>query len=761
MNHSNKEISARYQRAFQLEAGGRGITPQGMGKYTLNTTVYPHWIENSCCFWYERDTTTGKTYQLVDAQTQTNDSAFNHVSLARALSSHSGETVDAGSLPISQVTITVVPHQVKFTAFDRRWCFDEGSQSLNIIDGYPIDWKLSPDRKKAVFVRDHNLWLRDLVKDIEQPLTQDGEACYAYAATPTVYGRQERETVEAIWSADSQRLFTLVRDTRQVAIGPPLVQHVPDDGSVRPRVLNPERRVGMPGDKHIEVYRFLAIDITSGAIQNADYRGCPVFMPPYVGFFSGIRGWWAADNRHGYFIDLARDGRTGRLVEFDTDSGETRVIIEETEAARFTFIPLTHFATLIVPLPSTQEVIWYSERSGWAHLYLYDLNTGSLKHPITEGEWVVRTVLHYDAERREVWIQCGGRIAEHNPYYCDICRVNIDTGELTPVASSDHEYTVCDGRGRAAYRLSLGGSSALGVSANGRYVVTTRSRVDEMPVSLLLDRDGQTLLTLEQGEVPALPTNWQWPEPVMLKAADGVTDIYAVVCRPSDFDPALSYPVVDCSWGDFIPVGSFTNDLANSMFYLTLSAVAELGFIAVMVIGRGTAMRSKSFYDDKAHSLLFSYHIDDHIAALQQLAERYPYMDLTRVGAASHSSSVAPIVGLLDYPDFYKVGVCTNPFSDLSLLGEFYGDHTAAGAPEGLRIEQEVGRLQGKLLLIHGMLDDCTPVASTFRLVEALQKANKDFDMLLLPNLWHGRSHYAIRRAYDYLVEHLQESIPQ
>ena len=758
--NSTEEITACYRRAFLLDKGKAYRTADNpAGKLSLNTTVFPYWIEGSHCFWYERETITGKTYCLVNATTASHCQAFNHQQLADSLSAQTKETLAPDNLPLQQVDISLDPKRIKFTAFGQRWCYEDDNATLQTIDHYPDTWLVSPDGTKAVFVRAHNLWLKELATGQERVLTQDGEMFYAYAATSTVYGCQELERVEAIWSGDSQRLFTLVRDTRQVNIAPPLVQHVPEDGSLRPTILNPERRVGMPGDEHIEVNFFLAIDVNSGAIQFADYRGCPPFMPPYIGYFSGHRGWWSTDHRHAYFIDLARGGRTGRLLCFDTCSGETKVLIEEKEDYRFTFVPMSHFCPIMMPLPESNEVIWYSERSGWAHLYLIDTLTGELKHSITQGEWLVRNVLRFDAERREVWIQTGGRSTAINPYYCDVCRVNIDTGELTPIISGNHNYVVCDSKSRVDMLLGPHASSRLGVSPEGEYVVTTRSRVDAMPVSVLLDRNGHELLTIETATAPGLPEAWQWPEPIMLKAADGVTDIYAVVFRPSNFNPAQSYPVVDCSWGEWIPTGSFSNSMGKRN-YKTGSALAELGFIVVMVLSRGTAMRSKAFYQDKDYSLLFSYHLDDHITAIEQLATRYPYMDLNKVGVVSTGSATTSLLGLLQYPNFYKVGISCNPFSDLSLLGEFYGDYTSAGLSADTiktqRIEGLADKLQGKLLLIHGMLDDRTPVASTFRLVDAFQKTNKNFDMLILPNLKHDPSDYTFRRTCDYLVRHLK-----
>ncbi len=203
--------------------------------------------------------------------------------------------------------------------------------------------------------------------------------------------------------------------------------------------------MALPGDEHIDEYRFLSIEVETGQQQDAYYRRCPVFRNA-EGFFSGHRGWWSNNSRHAYFIDIERGGdHVARLVEFDTHTGHTRTVIEEESPDTCFKLRLdSRLPIHTKPLPNSDDVLWYSERSGWGHLYLYDLKTGELKHPITKGDWIVREIHHYDAERRELIIQTAGRIAGRDPYYCDICRVNIDTGEISPIISTDHEYLVFD-----------------------------------------------------------------------------------------------------------------------------------------------------------------------------------------------------------------------------------------------------------------------------------------------------------------------------
>jgi dipeptidyl aminopeptidase/acylaminoacyl peptidase len=429
------------------------------------------------------------------------------------------------------------------------------------------------------------------------------------------------------------------------------------------------------------------------------------------------------------------------VLKLDTQTGKVTELFIEDPSIDCPSMPTSHIRTVMMPLPESNEVIWYSERSGWAHLYLYDLTTGQLKNTITSGDWLVRGLLHYDATRRDLFIQTANRTPGRNPYYCDIGRVNIDTGELTTLMSTDHDYSVADCR----YTPS---TINQGVSPSANYIVTTRARIDDAPVSLLLDRDGNELLTLETADFSAMPDNWQWPEPVMLKGADNKTAIHGIIYRPADFDPNKSYPVLDLSWGHSPPI---TPAVGGWMFYGAL-AWAELGFIVVKFGNRGGGLRHKAFHDD-INPALPHYNKDDCAAAIRQLAERFPYMDITRVGLASYTLYPEASTGLLIHPDLYKVGVDINPMTDARLMPKIgnFGGGTKCPPHENF-----VNKLRGKLLLIHGMMEDVVLVGATFRLVEALQKANKPFDMLVLPNVdHHGPLDYATRRSWDFMVTHL------
>ena len=262
--------------------------------------------------------------------------------------------------------------------------------------------------------------------------------------------------------------------------------------------------------------------------------------------------WWAQDSRYAFFIDLSRDGKTVSIVKWDTHTSKTEILIEETSD---TYVRLRHTVNeppALLPLPDSNELIWFSERTGSSHLYLYDLNNGELKQPITTGNWLVRDILHFDADRRELIIQTAGRNPEFNPYYKDICKVNIDTGELVPLASDNFHYLCYRYLEEFTSSLTSVGLLPNGVrhtiSPCGQYIVCVRSRVDTLPETILIDRDGREILCIETADDSGLPHDWSWPEPVKLMAADGKTDIYGVVFRPPGLIPStviqlLSFPL--------------------------------------------------------------------------------------------------------------------------------------------------------------------------------------------------------------------------
>lgn len=770
-------ILTRYELAGKIHQGSARNT------MTKNDVVHPHWIVGSHCFWYKRASKNGNELRLVDPQSATNEPAFDHKALSDALSNATKQIIDYQNLPLKNVTITLAPLEVFFTAFDKHWGFKSETEELKEIEEIqqdrrspfgdnpifspqflPADQQTldSPNGTTTAFIRDHNIWLRDLTTGDERVLTEDGTVDYSYSSNRCL---GIDTAVQAQWSPDSKRLFTVRRDSRKV-VPRTTINYVPLDGSLRPQVQ--EYKLPSPGDEHVDPYHFAAIEVSTGQLQAADYPPIPLTRSGILtdGFFRAKLGWWSYDSQHAFFVDVTRGAKAVRVVKWDTHSGSTQVLFEETSD---TFVKLCHELLdplQILPLPNSDELIWFSERSGWAHLYLYDLKTGKLKHSITEGEWLVRDLLHYDPNRRELLLRTAARDPDISPYYNDICKVNIDSGVLTTLVSGCFDHSVYLINGCRIQCDNISGNEygeVNGVSPCGNYLVTTRSRVDTVPETLLIDRNGEEILTIEIADVSGLPTDWQWPEPVKLKGADGKTDIYGVVFFPHGFSPDKSYPVVEYANAartfSGSPQGSFINSQQNGFVYYFASALAALGFIVVTMDGRGTPLRNKAFADHHYGDPAFTSDFTDRIAGLQQLAKRYPSMDLERVGIASAEVPTNAIYALLKYSDFYKVVVQHCPWDPRFVPAPFEemynGTVDKTVMTKACYPEDFVESFSGKLLLIVGMTSTIT-MASTFRFVEAMQKANKDFDMLCMPNMNHEMTDYTIRREWDYLVRNLQ-----
>lgn len=756
-----QDLDARYQRAALLYKATLDTN-----HVAHNTILMPHWIEGADCFWYRRKTHSGVEFRLVNAETSANLLAFDHKALGAALAKMVDQEIATDNLPIENVRITLSPLQVRFTAFDKRYHFDAKTQHCQAIEpellAHHSERLVSPDERKIAFIYEFNIWIKDTETGEEYALTKDGEQYNAYGASPQGWGFQI-PNIQACWSPDSKRLFTLQTDCRRVK-SVPLIEHVPHDGSLRPSVS--EIRCAFPGDEHIEEQRLLSIDVQSGTIQLAQYHAVPVNRSTW-GLFIDNLAWWGQDSQLAYFVDMDRGDQIARVIEFDTHTGTTRQVFEERSSSFINLSPNEITAAALLPLPDSNELIWFSERNGWGHLYLYDLESGECKNAITQGEWVVREILHFDREKRELWIQAGGRIPTHDPYYLDICIVDVDTGDIKTIASTNHEYIAIGGCVShpliSTAVLENWRNHTVAVSPSSRFVVTTRSRVDQVPVSLLITRDGETRCEIETADVFGLPNDWQWPEPVQLLGADSKTNIYGVVFRPSDFNPNKQYPIIDFSYcsgfyAPFTPKGSFD----NTYFYLLPAFLSELGFVVVMLEGRGTGYRDRSFSASGYGWLPAGNSSEDRVSGIRQLADRYPYMDINRVGIMGQYGSVGAVYGMLEHPDFYKVGV-SHGLQDPRLMCSVYGERHEGVTPEN-RVnkyaESMVANLRGKLLLIHNQLDRKTNASTTWRIVEALQKANKDFDLLMLPthdgSSGHtGSRHYAWRRTCDYFVRNL------
>lgn len=753
------DFSQFYQQAQNL------IDGVWSKKLVINDGVFPHWIGDSEFFWYQRDTHNGKEYRLVNANLASNNLAFNHEKLAVALQASSGQIFNSFDLDIIVEEITLSPLNVYFMAINRYWVFNEEKSTCTEIKRPNLGGIRSPDHKKEVFVKDYNIWLRDLLSNQEEPLTVDGSQDYAYGKAAFTMGLQ-RIPFEAVWSPDSKFLLTYQLDLREVKTHQRFIS-VNNNDDIEPEIYKETK--AYPGDDIVEAYRLVAIETGSGKVQAADYHKVPICRIAVEFFsFDGF-GWWDGDGLTAYFVDVGRGAKNVRVVAFDPHTGATRIVMEEFSD---TFISLSHgvfpSAPLLRPLPNTRELIWFSERDGWGHLYLYDLTTGRLKNQITCGEWVVREILHVCPDRRELIVQTSGRDSTISPYYKDICRINIDSGELTPLAEGNFEHNVFvykDFRAITRVLLGLDSNGIHSVTPSGTYFVTTRSRVDCLPESVLIDRKGNEVLLLEVCQDVGLPSDWHWPEPVSFKGADRDTDLHGVIFRPLNFSSDKLYPVLDYSntvcYVSSLPQGSFINDVYCGETYLMGMAYAALGFIVVIMDVPGMPCRHKSFHDKHYGRMDSVNSFDDRVSGIKQLAERYPYMDIERVGIVDYDGATAPALGLLHRGDFYKVGVNVE-FEDprfgfpTSPVVEMYEGVKQADKPYD---DTLLEALEGKLLLVHG-LQSSKPPAMTLQLISGFLEKQKSVDMLLEPLGIHCVTSNGLRCTWDYLVRHLLKISP-
>ena len=752
-------VESRYDDVLPRFHKAEGVL-QGLlsSRLVKNDAVFSHWTSCGNYFWYHRTTDNGKEYRLVDPVMGTNNLAFDHHSLATALSRKSRVIFNPNDLDIMLTNIEMPDKKIFFSALNKQWIFSAEGEIYASKDERISDRLYSPNGKKCVFVRSENLWILDVASGVEAPLTTDGTADFCYARAPSPYGWPNTASLQAVWSSDSKRVLTHQLDLRKVE-STSFVHHVPDDGCTRPQFT--ERKISFPGDKNAELYRIVSINVDNSDIQQADYIQCLVSRFAAGYFTEENFGWWSNDCRCAYFIDITRGSKTVRVVEFDTDTGDIKILIEETSN---TFVKLSHSVfdrPLLWPVIDRDELILFSERTGWGHLYLYDLKTGSVIRRITQGNWLVRDILHYSPERRELLIQTSHRNQLISPYYRDVCRVNIDSCELTTLASGNYENVVfhpLSQQVKMRYMLDQDGRDVSGVSPSGEFIVVTRSRVDCAPVSILINRSGAELLTLEETDINELPVDWEWPEPICVKSASNDLNLYGVIYKPLGFSPNKLYPVLDFSCVhpgfSYVPHAAFTSGVFCGEAYLLGAAYAALGFIVVAIESPGMPFRNKAFQDISYGHIASHNAFSDRISGLRQLAEDRQYMDLSRVGLIGCDGAADPVFGLLEHPEFYKVGVSIaydNAKYCLSSLYDMFGGESVDDLSDDL-----IQSLDGKLLLVHGMADYASPPMATMSLVGCFSRLNKDFDLLLLPSNGHEMSGFMLLSTWKYLIEHLQ-----
>ncbi|KAA2253621.1 prolyl oligopeptidase family serine peptidase [Solihabitans fulvus] len=727
--------ASAYRSAEQLLRHNRS-------KLVFGDKVRPQWIDGGVRFWYSLRTAAGRQFVLVDPAAGTREPAFDHGRLASALASAAGQQVDAAKLPFEAIEFT--GGAVEFDAFESSWRCDLDTYVCERADAGPPGSFLditSPDGKHAVYLNGHDLWVRSVEDGAERALTSDGEADRQYGASPFTPDVLLAKIglpylpPAVTWSPDSTRVLTHLTDQRAVR-QTHLVEAMPADGG-EPRLVT--QRYAFPGDEHVPLGEFVVLDVATGAAVRANTE--PLLMPLMSPITTGW-AWWAEDGSAVHYLRQSRDVRTLSLHRLDPATGEVTTLLTESGATRVEPAQQQTQQPMVRVLSGGREVLWYSQRDGWGHLYLVDLRS-ELHAQVTSGRWAVQEILHVDEAAGVVYFVASG-LVEADPYRRSVCRVGLDGSGFARITDDDLDHVVT-------------------VAENAEYFIDSASTSQTPPVISVRDWTGRVAVELERADITGLvATGWSPPEPFRVKAADGETDIHGVLYLPHGFDPRRSYPVIDHPYpGPHIRRGSSAFD--PGILGHDAEAAAALGFVVVAVDGRGTPGRDKAFHDASYGRLQDGGGLVDHVAALRQLAESRPWMDLDRVGIFGLSGGgFATVRAMGTFPEFYKVGVAEAGNHDNRFYHLWWAETYDGPASENdyLRTSnvELADRIEGKLLLIHGGMDDNVHPHLTLRLVDRLIAADKDFDLLIVPGAEHaffGYEHYVSRRRWDFLVRNL------
>ncbi len=744
----------------------------------LNLDLAFNWIGNSDRFLFERRTPQGDEYVLMDARTGTQSLVFEADALRRALAAACGAPDDDS--PPRIIDLTVDADGARLTIDTTRGSFkwDAAAGACSALSPpLPADWVVSPDRRKAVARRGNDLWLHDLQAARERRLTDDGEANFAYGdinpAFDTSQVARRRAGAPApllgvLWSPDSRFVIALRQDLRPFPQRLHVAEYVPADA---PDTLAHFRRVPLARDPVAPASKLVILDTLAGTVRSVQLAEQALNDYALLYFIGGMV-WWAEGGKL-FVLTANRGGARYALHCVELATGGAAEVIHEVAAFNVRLNAADYARPNVYVFSNAREAVWYSERSGCGHLYLYELPNGTVKRQLSAGAWTVFDLLHVDEARRLAYFTAASRMPGGDPYYRYLYRVGLDGGDpqlLTPEVADHRFNNFFFGSARRRAAAAGVGESGSSISPSGRYFVDSHSTVGRAPRYLVRKTSGELVAEFLQSDASGLYAwGWQPPQRVAVKAADGRTDLYAVITRPRGFDPEKKYPVIDYLYpgpqGSAAPRGFADQLLGGSIHHV--QTYADAGFIIVTLDGRGTAYRSRAFREAflGADDVLG---LSDHVAALQGLAAQFPYLDLSRLGVMGQSfGGYAALRALLAHPQLFKAAVAaTGPASWLDMAGQvsverFFG--VPCASPEALARYESLSngrlaaRLQGHALLIYGGIDQNVPLKHAFMLFDAFIKAQKHIDMLIVPDADHGvaREPYAIERSIKFFREHL------
>lgn len=708
-----------YNRAYSLRQ-------KFSGYQVYHSDVNPHWVTGTSSFWYLQRTPQGNEYLLVDADRQIRRPLFVRDSLAVQLQQSLGRRVDARNLPLDKGNLEASLDVFRFVCDGYNWRYEIAANRLTREGKVPPRGKgrhwmetddekgwgpvTSPDGKYEAYIKNDNIFVRDKASGRERQLSQDGTLSNYYSSYIQ-------------WSPDSRKVLSCrIRPVQKRYVY--YVESSPRD-QLQPKLHQQE--YAKPGDElPFKVPCIFHVETGQRCIPETS-----LFAHQYS--LSYLR--WDADSKSVTFEYNERGHKTYRVLELSAEDGKVRTLIEEKEE-KYVNYPLIYRNYL----QDGKHILWTSERDNYNHLYLYDRTTGRPVRQITKGRWYVRGVQHVDEQNQWIYFSANGMNPKEDPYLIHYYRIGFDGKGLV-------ELTPDEGMHQAWF------------SSDYRYLVDVYSKVDTPPVAVLRDaRTGRQVMPLEQADISRLEANgWRAPEVFSAKGRDGKTDIWGVIYRPTNFDPSRKYPVVEYIYSG--PGGQHVPKSFSS-YNWWMTSLAELGFIVVQVDGMSTSFRSKDF-EEVCYKNLKDAGLPDHMAWLQEAARRYPYMDLDRVGIfGSSAGGQEAMSAVLFHPEFYKAAYSACGCHD-NRMDKIWWNELWMGYPvdssyiESSNVEQ-AHRLERPLMLVVGEMDNNVDPASTMQVVNALIKANKDFELVVVPGAGHTMGdNFGEHKRYDFFVRHL------
>jgi dipeptidyl aminopeptidase/acylaminoacyl peptidase len=736
--------------------------------YNVNPLVYhsverPVWLADGRA-WYRDRGPDGITFVLIDPAKKTKGPAFDQARLATALNAAQdaeggrGQRFEANRLPISEFSLSDNGQTILLTTGQRHWSCDlSGAGSCKSTDPKRQSseprgpqargraaFELSPDGTKAAFIRDWNLYVRDVATGKETQLTTDGVKDYGYATDNA--GWQSSDTPVLLWSPDSKKIATFQQDQRKVG-----EMYLVPVTNTHPRLK--AWKYPLVGDTEITMIERVIINVDSPKVIRLKMPQDQHRSTLCDDVHCRGGGWddvqWNDDATKIAFASSSRDHKQVWLRVADAANGDIREVMTETAPK---FFESGNNKVNWKYLWDTNEVLWFSERDGWGQMYLYDGATGKLKNQITQGEGNVTQVLLVNAATRTLYFLAVGKEKGRDPYFSSYYSIHFDGSGLKLLTPENAEHSVTP-------------------SPDGKYFLDVASTATQPQTAVVRDVSGKLVLDVAKQDITKLvAAGWIPPTPITVKGRDGKTDLYGFLFKPTNFDASKKYPIVNNVYPG--PQTGSCGPRSFSASHRDMQSLAELGFVVVCIDGMGTPWRSKAFHEFY-YGNLGDNTIPDQVAGMKDLAAKYPWIDLAKAGMYGHSGGGnATAAAMFNFPDFFKVGIAESGNHDQRDYEDDWAEKWAgleAKNPDGTsnydsQANQNVAKnLKGKLLLAHGTMDNNVPPNNTMLVVDALITANKDFDLLLIPNVQHGyaeASQYMTRRRWDYFVRNLAGNLP-